>query len=120
MPPSDKGGHAIQHYNICVEPSKGCDNCQDGWYFTSSNTCLVVTNLVAGVNYNFTVGAVNCHGEGPPTTVIGSLKEHLSLIFIIPVTVVVTAAVITTVIIFIIALKKQFKVSKHAIIVMYA
>ena len=125
MPPSDKSVkfNTIQYYSICVEPSKGCDSCQEGQCFTSYNLSYTITSLALGVNYNFIVRAMNCQGEGPPTTVRGSLNNFPLLSIVVPLVVVpIIVAIIAFIIVVIIVAGwklKRRRVSKPELMLIF-
>ena len=69
--PNDTGGCNIVNYIITVTPLDGSDS----WNITTTDnsTSYIVTGLMFGQSYNFTVRANNCLGIGKKSNTVSVL-----------------------------------------------
>ena len=66
--PNDTGGYDIENYIITVTPLNGSDPWSNT--ITDNSTSYVVTGLMFGQSYNFTVRANNSIGLGEESNIV--------------------------------------------------
>ena len=68
VPPTSNGGSALTSYNLYVYNVTTASFVEEITGLSPSSTSTIVTGLIDGDSYDFTVSAVNADGEGPQSS----------------------------------------------------